>query len=267
MVVYTDSNNPKPISGFDLDCKFNSNLKSAKNRVKNSFGINKNVNITSLSTNNNNSNSNGPNATAKKHSIFINALNFGKHFTAATKKKTEKKQNQQKENIYLKNVAPLESSKSFQEKSRNISKSLSCYNLKSGTTTNNIEVVKNLNREIQLSNEKCDENHFCEDKENRKLSNKPDVVPTISITRPLGPPVPPKPTILLSKNSVRPSYTRYFPPHPTTFRNSITLTSNEVDNSNNCSSKSNLKKTVIQVSRKIMAHLRRNFFELFKNGP
>jgi hypothetical protein len=104
---------------------------------------------------------------------------------------------------------------------KNIQKSLSCYNLKSGVTTNNIELVKNVNKNIELS----------------QASGQTD--------KQLAPPLPPKPTILLSKNSIRPSANGF----AAGLKNGITLTNTVPNISTQVSPTSNQRKTVIQVSK------------------
>ncbi|RWS31218.1 cyclin-dependent kinase 5 activator 1-like protein [Leptotrombidium deliense] len=156
MVVYTDTQ--QATNGFTLNT-FAEHLNNVKNKEKNS-----NVEKHAMFGGHTNNASHG----LKKHSIFISALNLGKHFSVSSKKKNK---NQDKEK---QNRPPLETINNFVDNNnKNIQKSLSCYNLKSGVTTNNIEVVKNLSKDIANS--------------------------------PVAPPLPPKPAILLSKNSIRPS--------------------------------------------------------------
>ncbi|XP_053210914.1 cyclin-dependent kinase 5 activator 1-like [Panonychus citri] len=400
MVVYADGSGTGPVAGFDLN-NYNFNDRHS-GKIKLSKGlIDNNPNEAKSKSHNQQTNNNQQRET-KKHSIFISALNLGKHLSIATKKKAEKAANKhdkekEKMSIDKKGSNKLLNSNNNQQQSSTInqnnnnnnnnrhssnnnnnnskdnnlntinnnnnsispldcvdnlihnhntnhnhplvsenntrnsmSKSLSCYNLKSGLTTNNIEIVKNCSKDIgqltnnnnnNLNNNNLNENigyNFKESKgiENMRMNKKRNgflstsnqlavplinsstnvstistssssstttsttssissiitnklttisnnnhnrndiIMPNITLGRSIGPPLPPKPTILLSKNSIRPSCTSYLPNPSTTLRNGITLTNNNIINSNQnnqnepnrISPRKNLKKTVIQAS-------------------
>ena len=160
---------------------------------------------------------------------------MGKHFSInREKRKAEKNKNliNQQKNQQTNDLVNNNSK-------NNIQKSLSCYNLKSGTTTNNIEIVKNINKDIpkdtpppihQLTIGK---------------SLAPPPIHQLTIGKSLAPPpLPPKPTILLSKNSIRPS-NGFITGHQIKIKNAISLTNNV---STQISPNGNQRKTVIQVS-------------------
>ncbi|RWS07869.1 cyclin-dependent kinase 5 activator 1-like protein [Dinothrombium tinctorium] len=207
MVVYTETttpaNNHQTANGFTLNT-FAEHLNNVKNKEKNSTISNEKHNL--LNGHNNVASHHG----FKKHSIFISALNLGKHFSVSNRKKSK---NQEKEKPIR---PPLENINNLVDNNKNIQKSLSCYNLKSGVTTNNIE-------------------------------------PIITISKPVAPPLPPKPAILLSKNTIRPSCNAFPPTNSssllTGLKNGISLTNAAtVKPTTTQSPQSNQKKTVIQAS-------------------
>ncbi|XP_074600714.1 cdk5 activator-like protein [Brevipalpus obovatus] len=274
MVFFADDNS-QPMKSFDLNSyKFESKiLKKSKNRIKQTI-MDKNVQSSTnpLTIKNNTTNSNNNNVgsnTHKKNSILMNALNFGKHLTAATKKRAEKKQNiRQEEKMRLKIDGPLESIENLPLNNRTVTKSLSCYNLKSGMTTNNIEVVKNLSKNIHQqqqqppvtpdnSDKQESSSLFLSDKnkyDSRIIGNKPDIVlDAQGRSSTIAPILPPKPTILLSKNSIRPTSNAYFGA-PNVRGNGIILTNNSVDSFNHNSFRANPRNTVIQASTSELLH-------------
>jgi len=219
-------------NGFNLNAfNYTEHLNNAKNKDKNNFSSNiennKNVfnhnHSHNIVTNNNSNHNNQSHGGLKKSLGFINALHLGRHFNInRDKKKLEKNKNQLQQQNINNNRQPLDSINNFcDNNNKNIQKSLSCYNLKSGITTNNIELVKNINKDVsQAPNQ-------------HQVSDKP-----------VAPPLPPKPTILLSKNSIRPS-TQGF---NSGLKNGITLTNNVSAVSTQVSPTSNQRKTVIQAS-------------------
>lgn len=108
----------------------------------------------------------------KKSLGFINALHLGKHFGFGKEKKNKLNKHdlsgQQSLNNTTKVLNQREEDKCNAGSSvplRNgIQKSLSCYNLKSGTTTSNIEIVKNINKNIN--------DHEAEDRNNNGIGAK-----------------------------------------------------------------------------------------------
>lgn len=104
----------------------------------------------------------------KKSLGFITGLHFGKHFGFHRDKKTKNNKKSETQVTGWKQVTKNESKQNFikdEDICRNgIQKSLSCYNLKSGTTTNNIEIVKNIKKNLtedsqEELNERSDLNH------------------------------------------------------------------------------------------------------------
>lgn len=100
----------------------------------------------------------------KKSLGFINALHLGKHFGWGKEKKNKVNKHdlsgQQSLNNTKMNHQRMEAGNESTTTSstRNcIQKSLSCYNLKSGTTTTNIEIVKNINKNINAVSHDSDE--------------------------------------------------------------------------------------------------------------
>ena len=224
-------------NGFNLNAfTYTEHLNNVKNREKNNcfasnlennknlFNHNHSHNMVTNNSNHNNTNHNNNQSHGglKKSLNFINALHLGRHFNInRDKKKLEKNKNLlQQQNINNnQNRQPLDTINNYcDNNNKNIQKSLSCYNLKQGITSNNIELVKNVNKDISLApiNEK-----------------------------PVAPPLPPKPTILLSKNSIRPSCNGF----TSGLKNGITLTNNVSAVSTQVSPTSNQRKTVIQVSQ------------------
>lgn len=385
MVVYADGNGTGPVAGFDLNNYNFADPHSGK--IKLTKGL---IGSASGPTENNKTKHNHSNH-PKKHSIFISALNLGKHLSVATKKKAEKaakhdknekekvdkkgsnklynsnnNNNQQQSSltnnnnnrVYLNSSTkdanlnninannnkdssiggPLEcvdnlNADSLVNNARNnqMSKSLSCYNLKSGLITNNIEIVKNCSKDIEnqrpfkkrnpflsssttssstttttatttslgaplinssnlntttvstgltSSTSSCSSNNTTSSSSscsassiitnklatiNNNNNHRNDVIMSnISLGRSMGPALPPKPTILLSKNSIRPSCNSYIPNPAIGLRNGITLTNNNIINSNannninhsnhnnhesnRISPRNHLRKTVIQAS-------------------
>lgn len=88
----------------------------------------------------------------KKSLGFINALHLGKHFGFGKEKKNKLKHDLTGQQSLNNTKATLKSGEDEIKDcclTRNgIQKSLSCYNLKSGTTTTNIEIVKNINKNV-----------------------------------------------------------------------------------------------------------------------
>lgn len=83
----------------------------------------------------------------KKSLGFITGLHFGKHFGFIHRDKKNRKKSDKSDNL-----------KDDDGVVRNgIQKSLSCYNLKSGTTTNNIEIVKNIHKNLEECHEEIGE--------------------------------------------------------------------------------------------------------------
>lgn len=253
MVVYTDSNNTQPGTGFSLNTfNYSEHLNNVKNKDKvTNHGSNLNNNNHHLDAkhnilNSHNNSNNGHHNGLKKSSIFINALNLGKHFSVSSKKKNKNQEKDKEKDTNKSKRSPLVSINNLVDNNKNIQKSLSCYNLKSGITTNNIEVVKNLNRNITQEIQAKDEDETLfkrHDKSNH---------PTITLSKPtVPPPVPPKPTILLSKNSIRPSCNGFLS-QQNNLKNGITLTNalvtNGVTKTGPYSPTSTHRKTVIQVS-------------------
>jgi cyclin-dependent kinase 5 activator 1 len=231
IVMYNDTT-IEPNNGFNLNAfNYSDHLNNLKNKDKNFSSRIDNKNFFNHNhSHNNNNNNNQSHGGLKKSLGFINALHLGKHFSVnRDKKKMEKNKNQiQQQNINNnKNRPPLESINNFSDNNnKNIQKSLSCYNLKSGITSNNIELVKNVNKDIS-----------------QQAVNQHQ----ISIGKPVAPPPPPKPTILLSKNVIRPSC-NIFLSNQTNLKNGITLTNNVSAVSTQVSPTSNQRKTVIQAS-------------------
>ncbi len=238
IVMYNDTT-IEPNNGFNLNAfNYSDHLNNLKNKDKNFSSRIDNKNFFNHNhSHNNNNNNNQSHGGLKKSLGFINALHLGKHFSVnRDKKKMEKNKNQiQQQNINNnKNRPPLESINNFSDNNnKNIQKSLSCYNLKSGITSNNIELVKNVNKDIS-----------------QQAVNQHQ----ISIGKPVAPPLPPKPTILLSKNVIRPSC-NIFLSNQTNLKNGITLTNNVSAVSTQVSPTSNQRKTVIQVSKKFNLNL------------
>ncbi|KAI1292825.1 Cyclin-dependent kinase 5 activator 1 [Halotydeus destructor] len=210
-----NSDPSQPQAGFNLNHNYNyaEQLNNVKNK-ENKHGGDKAGLL---------SGSNGP----KKASLFINALNIGKHFSVNRKREKEKrreKQEKEREKSGVQRV-PLDTlSSNSVDSNKNISKSLSCYNLKSGTTTNNIEVVKNCSREVeQLTSGERDPAPLDGHLGSRRSSNGTNCS-IINLGKPVAPPLPPKPTILLTKNTIRPSDNNQFG-NGTFIRPGITLTS------------------------------------------
>ena len=113
---------------------------------------------------------------------FINALHLGKHFGFGKEKKTKHKHDltwhQPLNNINNGLNGKLYNNKENKENScviRNgIQKSLSCYNLKSGTTTSNIEIVKNINKNVVYQEENNNNNVTKYNNDNSKILSKRD---------------------------------------------------------------------------------------------
>ena len=217
--MFNDSN-IEPSNGFSLNVfGCSEHLNNVKNKDinllanvennKNLFNHNHNHNNNINNNNNNNVNSHHNHGGLKKSLGFINALHLGRHFNIYREKKKEKNKNQ----MLQQNNRQQSDSINNMTDNKNIQKSLSCYNLKSGMTTNNIEIVKNVNRHTGVTDKQ------------------------------VAPPLPPKPTILLSKNSIRPSCNG-FAAGP---KNGITLTNTVPAVSTQISPTSNSRKTVIQV--------------------
>ncbi|CAG2172435.1 unnamed protein product, partial [Oppiella nova] len=235
IVMYNDStieaNNGFNLNAFNYSDHMNHIKNKGKNNTfannmennKNLFNHNHSHNIV---TNNNNNNNNQSHGGLKKSLGFINALHLGKHFNINREKKKLEKNKilQQNMNNNL-NRQPLENANNLNDNNnKNIQKSLSCYNLKSGMTTNNIEIVKNVNKDI------CPPNPY-------PVAGKP-----------VAPPLPPKPTILLSRNAIRPSCNVFNAGLTNHIKNGITLTNNISTLSSQISPTSNQRKTVIQAS-------------------
>jgi len=220
-------------------------------------------------------NYNHNNSSTKKSStnLIISALNLGKHFSVSRKKEKEKSKkekaaakeaaavaaravaaaaiaesaaasatNAANSNLILMNDHHQDNYDNYSNKNNmNMSKSLSCYNLKSGTTTNNIEVVKNLSRKLEvasLNNQSANQPNSTTSvgTATDTLSNNGSITltNTNTTTNPtnygsdtVGPPLPPKPTILMSSSSIKP-ITESQPVNTTSIgshRSAITLTS------------------------------------------
>lgn len=310
MVIFGE--NHQIATGFHLNT-YSEQLNNVKNKEKNLLNNEKNIllnisNYRNSHQNNNNNNNNNQkdvnnkdgNQGFKKHSIFINALNLGKHFSVGSRKKNLLKQQQQNQQRQEKEKAAqvnnsvnnnlnnnnnnnnhnnnnninininLQQSENLnnQTENKNISKSLSCYNIKSGITANNIEVVKNISAQQQhqqqqqqqqqstqkpaeiLFQNQCQKNRKEENDENNKNKRcETRIQPIITLTKPAGPPLPPKP-LLLGKNSIRPTTIAINQKALNEIKNGISLTNNVAEQAAKvCDTSSTVtqKKTVIQV--------------------
>lgn len=216
IVMYND-NAIGPTNGFTLNSFSYKDHFKKKDKIISTNLDNKNV----FNNHQNHQNHQSHHGGLKKSLGFINALHLGKHFSInREKRKAEKNKNliNQQKNQQTNDLVNNNSK-------NNIQKSLSCYNLKSGTTTNNIEIVKNINKDIP--------------------KDTPPPIHQLTIGKSFAPPpLPPKPTILLSKNSIRPS-NGFITGHQIKIKNAISLTNNV---STQISPNGNQRKTVIQVS-------------------
>lgn len=181
----------------------------------------------------------------QRHHLLISAMNFGKHFSSVSRRQKEKSaaKKDKAAQVAAMNAAVTANIGADMDTNKNMSKSLSCYNLKSGTTTDNIEVVKNLSRELAAAT--LVDNNVATDAAAKAVGGQ-------------APPLPPKPTILLSKTSiVKPLVTDFQQAAPNignniTMRSAITLTSTSLAPSAaqtmSSSPSTTHRKTVIQAS-------------------
>ncbi|KAJ6225679.1 hypothetical protein RDWZM_004224 [Blomia tropicalis] len=102
----------------------------------------------------NNNNNNHHHHGLKKSLGFINALHLGRHFGFGKEKKNKHNKHDLTGQQSLNNVKSSKCQNGGKQEidssttMNRIQKSLSCYNLKSGTTTTNIEIVKNINKNM-----------------------------------------------------------------------------------------------------------------------
>lgn len=148
---------------------------------------------------------------AKKNNFLISALNVGKHFSLSRKREKERCKKEKAAQAAAAQQAAQERRAST-DSNKNISKSLSCYNLKSGTTTDNIEIVKNLSRDLALATL----SETSRDAYPKSMPFKPP---------PLPPALPPKSALLVPRQPVKPIDAVMPQQQQITMRPAITLTS------------------------------------------
>ena len=182
----------------------------------------------------------------KKSLGFINALHLGKHFGWGKEKKNKVNKHdlsgqQSLNNSKMTQRMDAGNDSNTSSTGRNcIQKSLSCYNLKSGTTTTNIEIVKNINKNINAVSHESDDslnnnnnnNNICAD--NNSSSNGSNNVVRIN-------------SIQMKKNSIESNISRHesliVPKKEDSFlyggRKPVVLTTEQfpVVNANDCQSK------------------------------
>lgn len=253
MVVYNSDTAGLPQAAFNLNTyNYAEQLNNVKNKERN---VTCNDKATLLATS---GQTNNGNSGHKKHSILINVLNVGKHFSVNRKKEKEKNRKEKERQLAAQQLQlqlrttdkpPTIQLNNAIDSNKNISKSMSCYNLKSGTTTDNIELVKNLSRDVAGINSPTISQMKLENAENQ---SRRALAAGAIIGKPIAPPLPPKPTILLCKNSIKPIDGHSYHNQTSTtqvIKNGITLTSASFGQQAIASSPSSShRKTVIQVS-------------------
>lgn len=238
--------NRQPLNGFHYkNYQFQERYNNLKNKEKD-WSKNKQIN-------------GGPHHYVKKSS-FINlcSINLGKHFIMNGKKKQSKRdinleKSKDSSTFNQKFYSHFDQNNCFLDKNCNLVKSFSCYNLKSEVIIHNLDKVHHTTQPASLSFN--NQNNVKKVKKEEYVKKFQPLVGQVQysfiIKKSLPPPLPPKPSFLMSRNTIRPVETK--PARiPKFYKNGITLTRK---GSHLVSSTRSERKIIVQVSTIILCFL------------